>query len=301
MKSKLFIFFVITFSLTLTAFSQQYKYIYYFDKDLNSCRKADAIITGRGFWDSGHFILDYYVTATEKLLMSSQYTDSTLSNMNGIFRSYYSDAEKTVLEEEGNYANDQKQGLWQKWDKKGMKTDSVIYEKGNRMVFAKFGHYDNGLLSYYEITDSLKNIFYGQAFSEKGELTFEKQFIGEKGILKFYDSSGIRTDSVFTREEIEAEPQGGQKGWLNYLKANLKADVASNNNAPAGQYEVVVKFVVTKTGEVTNVIAENAPGYGTEKEAIRVIKNSPKWKPAKQYGRYVNAYRRQPITFLVSY
>jgi protein TonB len=75
--------------------------------------------------------------------------------------------------------------------------------------------------------------------------------------------------------------------------------VAANNRAPAGIYNVIIKFVVNKEGIVTNVTAENAPGYGTEKEAIRVITSSPKWKPAKQYGRYVNAYRRQPITFVV--
>ena len=36
-----------------------------------------------------------------------------------------------------------------------------------------------------------------------------------------------------------------------------------------------------------------------EVEAIRVIMNGPKWVPATQYGYKVNAYRRQPVTFLV--
>jgi len=38
-----------------------------------------------------------------------------------------------------------------------------------------------------------------------------------------------------------------------------------------------------------------------EQEAIRVISHSKrKWIPAVQYGHNVNAYRRQPITFLIA-
>jgi len=36
-----------------------------------------------------------------------------------------------------------------------------------------------------------------------------------------------------------------------------------------------------------------------EEEAVRVIKKGPKWTPAIQNGRQVNAYRKQPITFQV--
>ena len=36
-----------------------------------------------------------------------------------------------------------------------------------------------------------------------------------------------------------------------------------------------------------------------EEEAVKVIKKGPKWTPALQNGRNVNAYRRQPITFQV--
>jgi protein TonB len=34
-------------------------------------------------------------------------------------------------------------------------------------------------------------------------------------------------------------------------------------------------------------------------EAVRVIKKTKNWTPAIQNGRNVNAYRRQPITFVV--
>ncbi len=67
----------------------------------------------------------------------------------------------------------------------------------------------------------------------------------------------------------------------------------------SGKYIVIVKFVVSKNGSISEIGCENDPGYGMCQEAVRVIKASQKWTPAIQNGRNVNAYRRQPITFFV--
>ncbi|RZM17984.1 MAG: hypothetical protein EOO88_41905, partial [Pedobacter sp.] len=48
-----------------------------------------------------------------------------------------------------------------------------------------------------------------------------------------------------------------------------------------------------------DVVAETSFGHGMEAEAIKAIKKGPKWTPAIQNGRNVNAYRRQPITYIV--
>ena len=59
-------------------------------------------------------------------------------------------------------------------------------------------------------------------------------------------------------------------------------------------------FVVSKNGNVENVIAENKPGFGRETEAIRVIEKGPKWIPAEQNGRKVNFLMKQVIVFNVT-
>jgi len=33
--------------------------------------------------------------------------------------------------------------------------------------------------------------------------------------------------------------------------------------------------------------------------AVNAIRNGPKWIPAEQYGRKVNAFREQPVSFTV--
>jgi protein TonB len=72
------------------------------------------------------------------------------------------------------------------------------------------------------------------------------------------------------------------------------------NGAPAGKYSVVVSFIVSKDGSISDVKAENDPGYGTKEESIRVIERGPKWKPAVQNGRNVIYRQRQSIVFMVS-
>lgn len=107
-------------------------------------------------------------------------------------------------------------------------------------------------------------------------------------------------NKVFTKVENEAEFPGGQGAWGNYLRKNLNANTPVDNGAPEGTYTVIVRFIVSKDGSISDVQPETKFGYGMEDEAAKIIKKGPKWKPALQNGRNVNAYRRQPITFVVT-
>ena len=107
-------------------------------------------------------------------------------------------------------------------------------------------------------------------------------------------------DKVFTVVQIAAEFPGGLPAWTKYLERNLNRDLPVENGAPPGKYTVVVSFIVSKTGDISDVTTENDPGYGTKAEAIRVITKGPKWKPAVQNGRNVIYRHKQSITFVVS-
>lgn len=106
-------------------------------------------------------------------------------------------------------------------------------------------------------------------------------------------------DKVFTKVEKEADFPGGEQAWRRYLEKNLNASTPVDNGAPSGTYQVIVRFIVSKDGSISDVQAESKHGYGMEEEAVKIIRKGPKWTPALQNGRNVNAYRRQPITFLV--
>ena len=106
-------------------------------------------------------------------------------------------------------------------------------------------------------------------------------------------------NKIFNKVEVEAAFPGGDAAWRNYLQKNLNPDVPVENGATEGTYTVIVKFVVSRDGSLSDVSCESDPGHGMCAEAIRVIKKTRNWTPAIQNGRNVNAYRRQPVTFQV--
>ena len=80
-----------------------------------------------------------------------------------------------------------------------------------------------------------------------------------------------------------------------YIHQNLKYPKKAIKQGVEGK--VLVKFVVDKNGEITDVEATNDIGGGCAEEAKRVIKNSPKWNPARQRGKKVKTTMRIPIVF----
>ncbi|MEO6407039.1 MAG: energy transducer TonB [Ferruginibacter sp.] len=114
------------------------------------------------------------------------------------------------------------------------------------------------------------------------------------------NDTAVNAEKIFEKVEIEAAFPGGRTGWIEFLQKNLKPNIPVKKKAPAGTYQVVVRFIISKDGNISDITPETSYGYGMEEEVVRVIRKSPKWIPASQAGRKVNAYRRQPITFQVA-
>jgi protein TonB len=129
------------------------------------------------------------------------------------------------------------------------------------------------------------------------KISFSQNIATFDSLRKHNDSLAKAGDEViYTKVDKEAQ----FRGWAEYLQKNLKANVPIKKGAPNGTYTVIVDFIVSKDGTISDTKAETNFGYGMEEEVIRVIKKGPKWIPGSQNGRFVNSYRRQPITFLVS-
>ena len=124
--------------------------------------------------------------------------------------------------------------------------------------------------------------------------------VEDKGTQVVEAPKKVDEDQIFTKVEKEAEFPGGLAAFHKYLEKNLNANAPADANAPPGTYTVILRFVVSRDGTISDVQPETSLGYGMEAEAARVIKRSPKWTPALQNGSNVNAYHRQPITFIVT-
>lgn len=290
--------FLLSFCILMTGIckSQQYRFIYYLDANLLTVAKSKALIIGKGFNDKNGFQLDCYSAYSNALLMSWHFTDSSLADIHGPFRSYHVNGK---IEKEGNYVYGYEEGVWQTWDTLARKTDSVYFKQGIPYLKAHYAYHKNGRLASSSFKDSLQNTYQSWYYNESNVLAEEVYFKGQKGVLKRYEQGGVEIDSLFTREETEASFPGGEYGWKEYLKRNLNPNVPADNGAPAGRYTVIIKFRVTKDGTLEDIFTETYNRYGMEEEVIRVIKKGPKWIPAVQYGRKVNAYRRQPVSFSI--
>ena len=108
------------------------------------------------------------------------------------------------------------------------------------------------------------------------------------------------TDKIFTSVQIQSTFPGGSAEWVKFLSRTLNRDLPVENGAPTGRYAVTVSFVVSRDGSLSDVKAENDPGYGTAAEAVRVIRKGPNWIPASQNGRNVIYRHRQAIVFQVT-
>lgn len=110
----------------------------------------------------------------------------------------------------------------------------------------------------------------------------------------------VNDTAVFEKVEVEASFPGGDIAWRRYLEKTLSdfnpADYGSSN----GKWTVIVQFVVDKEGNISDVKALTHFGHNMEEKVVQIIKRGPRWNPATLYGKPVKAYRKQPVTFMVS-
>ncbi len=111
------------------------------------------------------------------------------------------------------------------------------------------------------------------------------------------------TIGAFVSVEKEADFPGGLPALINFLTTNLKGDVVLQDlpkRIKNFQQTAMGQFIVCTDGSICDVKVINKVLPSIKKEAERAINNSGKWIPAEQGGRKVKAYRKQPITFVVT-
>ena len=101
---------------------------------------------------------------------------------------------------------------------------------------------------------------------------------------------------VFVIVESMPEFPGGQQALFKYLSENVKYPVIAQENGIQGR--VICQFVVNKDGSIVDVeVVRSGGDPSLDKEAVRVIKSMPKWKPGKQRGKPVRVKYTVPVNF----
>jgi protein TonB len=103
----------------------------------------------------------------------------------------------------------------------------------------------------------------------------------------------VEDNNIYNSAGIQVKPDfpGGIEKFYKYIANNYKTPEEDGLKG-----KVYVNFVVEKDGSLTDIKVIRDIGYGTGKEAIRVLKNSPKWVPGEQNGKKVRVLYSLPIS-----
>ena len=116
----------------------------------------------------------------------------------------------------------------------------------------------------------------------------------ERGPFAAPKNSSNTDDRVFTKVEKEASFPGGIQKWAKYIQKSIADQIDQFGEKDYGT--CVLKFIVDKEGNVSDVTATTMKGTQLAKVAVDAIRKGPKWIPATQNDIPVNAYRLQPVT-----
>lgn len=108
----------------------------------------------------------------------------------------------------------------------------------------------------------------------------------------------IRTDSVYFVAETMPQFKSGANDIIKYLHDNIRYPAKAMENKISGT--VLLSFIVSRDGSLTNIRIERGLGVELNVEAIRLIKAMPKWTPGKMKGKPVRVHYTMPIKFKLS-
>lgn len=95
--------------------------------------------------------------------------------------------------------------------------------------------------------------------------------------------------------EVAAVPQEGMTKFLKFLAKNIKYPTTARRMAIEGK--VFIQFIIEKDGSLSDLQVVRGIGAGCDEEAMRVLKKSKKWNPARQRGKAVRQRMVLPINF----
>ncbi len=111
------------------------------------------------------------------------------------------------------------------------------------------------------------------------------------------DKDEIDIDKIFDTVEIMPKFPGGEAALLSYLSRNVKYPLIAQENGIQGR--VYVTFVIDENGEISDAVLARSIDSSLDREALRVVKSMPRWKPGKQGNREVKVRYTVPINFVL--
>ncbi len=104
-----------------------------------------------------------------------------------------------------------------------------------------------------------------------------------------------QSSKVFEVAETMPSFPGGDQKMMEFIKKEMALLLTDPTDCAEGR--VVVRFVVTETGEIDDIKVIRSVSPWCDQAAIKIVKAMPKWKPGMQNGKAVPVYFSLPIRF----
>jgi len=196
----------------------------------------------------------------------------------------------------GMYSNNQKQGEWRNnTNEIGTYNDDLkegiwLHYRADKTVYAE-QQYLNGQLHgeqiYYDTSGAVayKEVY---QYGLKTNANNDSISLVPEELPRFAgcEELGLSTDDLKTCAD---------KKMMQFVYSNLKYPMKARETGVQGK--ALIRFVVDKSGNVTDINVLNGVSKEIKKEVIRLVNTMPKWIPGKKDGQAVNVQYSLPIMF----
>lgn len=108
-------------------------------------------------------------------------------------------------------------------------------------------------------------------------------------------TAAFRADSIFINPDVRPQFVGGDVALRDYIIKNLHYPELARRQHVTGK--VLVHFVLSAAGRITDASVVRGPGSGLNEEALRLVWLMPAWQPGRQAGQAVRVSCIIPINF----
>jgi len=161
-----------------------------------------------------------------------------------------------------------------------------FYESGKLMRKCSFAPSALALEAYYE-SGAIK-----QQLSDTHQI---KYYLEDGTLVENAHSLDAQTKALIGYESLP-EFIGGQEELFRYLSEHVHYPKSAADNRIEGR--VVCQFIVSEDGTINNItILQSSGDLSLDREAKRVIKEMPRWKPGQLDGKPIRVKYHIPVNF----
>lgn len=102
------------------------------------------------------------------------------------------------------------------------------------------------------------------------------------------------SDKIYELADEMPQYHGGTDKFYEFVKINRNDSLLFNDSKP---HRVILEIVIEKDGSITNAKIVKSIDESHDEDALRIVKEMPKWIPAKQNGNRIRCKMLIPISY----